>query len=124
MIFRTSPGGICDRFLEGKPDSPTSSHHSSPKVDGLVGGDDVTGVPPRLPPPLPNTAMSGGPGRVGGVGLWQWVDIRFLRLGSGEVQGVWENEQLLQKLWLYQKTVTGWWQLKHFWNFHPDVWGK
>jgi len=26
-------------------------------VDGLVGGDDVTGAPPRLPPPLPNTAM-------------------------------------------------------------------
>ena len=28
-------------------------------------------------------------------------------------------------LWLgWMNTKTGWWQLKDFWNFHPDPWGK
>ena len=22
------------------------------------------------------------------------------------------------------KHITGWWQLKHFWNFHPETWGR
>ena len=24
----------------------------------------------------------------------------------------------------YQVTSTRWWQLKHFWNFHPEPWGN
>ena len=22
------------------------------------------------------------------------------------------------------KYISGWWQLKHFWNFHPEYWGR
>ena len=26
--------------------------------------------------------------------------------------------------WKPQKPITGWWQLKDFWNFHPETWGN
>ena len=86
----------------------------------------MTGAPPRLPPPLPNTAMSGGlPEGLGGLGC-----------GSGEFDSFDLDPVLSGLFWRSKgfgrmnssyrscgcaKTVTGWWQLKCFCYFHPDV---
>ena len=68
----------------------------------------MTGVPPRLPPPLPNTAMSGGLPE--GLGGWV-VAVGNLRRGSGDFRVFFGGPRdfgrmnsSYKKLWLCQNS--------------------